>query len=659
MAEGPIRRACNRCHTQKLSCKRVRNEPCERCVRLKAECKSSPSLRFRKPSNSNSGNNAGKSNNRHTTSSHREQQTSKRPSNIGLSHVADFPNVAVPYPGPYSFDGMAEHLWPAHSVDAGLLFYRPDGNQIYQTLPPSQIPFYDGPGSMLDNSYVTSPIDSSAVSYPLATLTPSTVFPISGPVSNPWVLADPELNTNWNVESCPGISTAHKIHEHHSGIELQSTAAPLMGTLLANHNFDSGHMSAVDKTVLPRTTGPPVFSVGESMQRAHISHDKSAVTISKALFSELCAVSTQLLELGNAVPLVYELPSMLPQPEPPVTSFHNSNDSRHRDGRLSARSSSSSFRDSFFPMDNLFTLSQHFVEALQSACSPTRNYSSSSRHEGMSDCPPFVSTTGSGTNATTGMASERVDAESFVVLANSTYTAFLDVYQNVLQLVHATAKSAQPPAPTSTNTVDGSYVTNDDMKHSLQNNQVISDGTVQWKEETAKTCLDVCRFPDVSVGGFSIVSTPALQLGLGLRLADDFLAHFSHAIALLHKCFSPTLGGNVATTLGNCLPAVGVVAPAPTTAGNSTAYLTQHSTQNSSQHPPLVFSESFYTNGGMDTSMSWDTVTATSVPSSSTTDLLFTPQESGLTGTEPVNDITARELQLRQELTLLRNSFSH
>lgn len=48
MAEGPTRRACNRCHAQKLSCKRNGDQPCERCVRLKTECKSSLSLRFRR-----------------------------------------------------------------------------------------------------------------------------------------------------------------------------------------------------------------------------------------------------------------------------------------------------------------------------------------------------------------------------------------------------------------------------------------------------------------------------------------------------------------------------------------------------------------------------------------------------------------------------------
>ncbi|KAF9878189.1 hypothetical protein CkaCkLH20_04227 [Colletotrichum karsti] len=48
MSDGPNRKACDRCHTQKLSCKRVGDEACERCIRLNTQCKSSPSLRYRK-----------------------------------------------------------------------------------------------------------------------------------------------------------------------------------------------------------------------------------------------------------------------------------------------------------------------------------------------------------------------------------------------------------------------------------------------------------------------------------------------------------------------------------------------------------------------------------------------------------------------------------
>ncbi|GKT66227.1 fungal transcriptional regulatory protein [Colletotrichum tofieldiae] len=54
MSDGPIRKACDRCHRQKLSCKRVGDEACERCIRLKEECTSSPSLRYRKQHQQNS-----------------------------------------------------------------------------------------------------------------------------------------------------------------------------------------------------------------------------------------------------------------------------------------------------------------------------------------------------------------------------------------------------------------------------------------------------------------------------------------------------------------------------------------------------------------------------------------------------------------------------
>ncbi|PNH62360.1 hypothetical protein VD0002_g5671 [Verticillium dahliae] len=48
MSDCPNRKACDRCHAQKLSCKRYGDEACERCLRLRTECKSSPSLRYRK-----------------------------------------------------------------------------------------------------------------------------------------------------------------------------------------------------------------------------------------------------------------------------------------------------------------------------------------------------------------------------------------------------------------------------------------------------------------------------------------------------------------------------------------------------------------------------------------------------------------------------------
>ncbi|KAK0726901.1 hypothetical protein B0T26DRAFT_747292 [Lasiosphaeria miniovina] len=47
-AEPVLRRACDRCHAQKLSCQRHDDGPCVRCVRASATCASSPSMRNRR-----------------------------------------------------------------------------------------------------------------------------------------------------------------------------------------------------------------------------------------------------------------------------------------------------------------------------------------------------------------------------------------------------------------------------------------------------------------------------------------------------------------------------------------------------------------------------------------------------------------------------------
>lgn len=49
MSDSVTRKACDRCHSQKLSCKRVGDEGCERCLRVRVSCNWSPSRRHRKP----------------------------------------------------------------------------------------------------------------------------------------------------------------------------------------------------------------------------------------------------------------------------------------------------------------------------------------------------------------------------------------------------------------------------------------------------------------------------------------------------------------------------------------------------------------------------------------------------------------------------------
>ena len=45
MAEPQHRRACDRCHAQKLRCNRQGHKSCSRCAKANVECLSSPSLR--------------------------------------------------------------------------------------------------------------------------------------------------------------------------------------------------------------------------------------------------------------------------------------------------------------------------------------------------------------------------------------------------------------------------------------------------------------------------------------------------------------------------------------------------------------------------------------------------------------------------------------
>lgn len=48
MFEPQSRRACDRCHAQKLCCKREGNDSCLRCMKANIKCVFSPSLRSRK-----------------------------------------------------------------------------------------------------------------------------------------------------------------------------------------------------------------------------------------------------------------------------------------------------------------------------------------------------------------------------------------------------------------------------------------------------------------------------------------------------------------------------------------------------------------------------------------------------------------------------------
>ncbi|KAL1897987.1 hypothetical protein Sste5346_003843 [Sporothrix stenoceras] len=318
-----------------------------------------------------------------------------------------------------------------------------------------------------------------------------------------------------------------------------------------------------------------------------------------------------------------------------TTGTHDSTQGNTHSG---GQSPAGSTHDLYFPMDALFAVSRNFIQTIQIAC------------HGQKDDSGPTSGNGVGTTNMEGASSDRVDAESFIVLADSTYAALLDVYQRVFHLVEVTANNERPTLSSHNGNNNGSNhfmrASKGDLKHSAR---FASGPSSSWKDSAALSCLRVCRFPDVSVGGFPIVSTPALQLGLGLRLADDFLSHFSSVVVTMHNCFPPARRGeNVA-----------VSAPAEQQQQQQQHPLPTVST-NCLPHPPLVISEDLFAIDGFGAPMDWDASTATSVSSSSGTSSLFSLQYGLGMHRSPssMDDIVLREHDLRQELAGLRNKLA-
>lgn len=573
MTEGPIRRACNRCHTQKLSCKRLGNEPCERCVRLKAECKSSPSLRFRKSSN-NATNSSNKGSHQAGGPSPREQQA-QRCTEEHVGHIQDFSSAAMAYPGPYSFNGMAEHLWPNHSIDTGFLVYHSDGNQILQTfMPPTS-------SSTFANEVTPFAVDQGLLN-PL----------LDGGGANDSLFASDHMGTtlptrNGAMEDL--WTTAHGTSEvpHFATVDRDTVVKDIQSEIT---NGGMAEMGRILRASAPRSPQDQTCN-GMILDGRHHEYRTVVETIPKALLSQLCDMNVQLWELSSAVTAVIlerdTRPTDLPThcgdgvrasvpSSPPTGSSH----SPLNKGRC-------------FHMDHLFSLSRTYVKTLQAVSCGSSDDGDLMTHSNSSIAVAedyralrdqlnmmqnlVAGSTETGTNHssaglgdTSNILDKTVDRQTFLTVADSTYAALLDVYERVVHLlVHTATASASAFLPThplstisnnSSNNTRGamaaSYATKNRCPDSLlkqQQHGTIASSTIAtdadatstnsaWKHTALLSCLSVCRFPDVSVGGFPVASTPTLQLGLGLRLADDFLASISYTRTALHTCLSDVNG---------------------------------------------------------------------------------------------------------------------
>jgi hypothetical protein len=567
----------------------------------------------------------------------------------------------MPYPGPYSFNGMGEHLWPAHNVDAGLLIYHSDGNQIYQALPPQQIGFHMDSSKLFCQGLVASPMEEIIDSSGFLNTTPTTsALPLTNSLSHSWAAP--------NVSHCPcGTGLVGPDGCAWKGdVEVDATTKAMLETPFIPHiSHIGGQISNVSPEGAFRYDSSHP-STKSSAHKRHATQHRPLKTVPKSLISELCDMSAQLRDMSYTVPVAdtdsrnmlgapgfTRSSSQSMVPSGIVASSQGSNQSSNSSG---GQSPVGSTHDRCFPMDGLFAVSRNFIQTVQIACHGQEGESGQTSTDGFNTTisgEPILGTssfTGTNSSKPSTMAdtsNDRVDAESFVALADSTYAALLDVYQRVFHLVDVTANSDRPPSPP----YDGSSNSNNrsnrfmrtskaDLKQSLHSAAVSSF----QKDEAALSCLKVCRFPDVSVGGFPIVSTPAMQLGLGLRLADDFLSHFSHAVAAMHKCFS-------STTHGDNVAAGAVAEQQQHLPTGSSSYL---------PHPPLVISEDLFLGHGFGAPIDWDTpMTATSASSSSGNNSLFSLQY-GLSMHRPssMDGIVFREHDLRQVLADLRNKLA-
>ena len=605
MAEGPIRRACNRCHTQKLSCKRVGNESCERCLRLKAECKSSPSLRFRKSSNGN--NNGSKSSSFRQASTTQQEGQSQKQYSPTTERFTGYEVSGMAYPGPYSFDGMTEYLWPGHNIDSGLLIYHSDGNPIYQAPSPSRTASID------ENLLVPKGLSTS-----FGGEHPGSNHTLVGASTSMNTLSNGDLYQQWpdsNLSdgSCHAGIIGSNGSIWHRRLEEEPYATTTPETTFKSRN---GNVSNnITKSGAGQTLTAQAAKIESSRGQYGGTRSGRPRTVSRSLVSDLCEMSTHLWDMSNSVPIVSTSNSVHTTEDcvsSVVTSMSFNGDV------LPARDQqfSTSMHDRPFPMDSLFAVSRKFIETIQRACRHIPGEISLHDRDdavqtGCMTAPGCVLLTTSNkpcTGTSMDICNDGVDTESFVLLADSTYAALLDVYQRAFRLVDVTAVIEQTlPQPCGEN---GFYMT-------AGRDPVPSS----WKDAAAQACLKICRFPDISVGGFPVASAPSLQLGLGLHLADDFLVQFSHAIAMMHSVFPMAI---VDSMEQQQLPVV--------TSGNLS-------------HPPLVLSSGITTKEGV-RSIGWNTTTA--------------PLQSGLdlSKCSSTDEIVGRELNLRRELASLRHKLS-
>ncbi|KLU87207.1 hypothetical protein MAPG_06209 [Magnaporthiopsis poae ATCC 64411] len=479
----PIRRACNRCHAQKLSCRRIGDEPCERCIRLKTECKSSPSLRYRKQ---------------------QPQPQPRQKTQQSQHHLA--------YLGRQAHDVMAENAHhtsreqpgilaslgrraSATVTSGGLLPEKPcmtidDLGDARNTNQPhhasicpgtaeddtalSMVGFAFGIDTRLDPLFSSSsPGEGNHNIHPSASIehmahAASDYSPRQGYGSTGISYPFPQPT---DCQPAFPLAPSHKRHQqgqnqHRSQGSLQPQAGSPPGTLEA-----VGHVGPLS---------PQRRSIPDSITPRRVAHHSAWLGLMSDLNRE-----------------TWELSLQVPHRGPLENSFGVHSYTFYQENKAGSDDQRP------FPLDQMFGLSRRLLEALRIPTAGTGLGSSPSSHGGISagdsspPSPPSLDQAAfaggapwwpgeAGTGLSTATPAAPVDSGS-VLLALSTYVRLIDLYHRVFQLV---------------------------------DEEISSSSRGGGQLETFK----LCTLPDISLGGiYPVAPSPVLQMTVTVRVAEEFL----------------------------------------------------------------------------------------------------------------------------------------
>ncbi|RSL58591.1 hypothetical protein CEP54_007704 [Fusarium duplospermum] len=414
MAETVIRKACDRCHAQKLSCKRYNDEPCERCVRLKTECKSSPSLRYRKQQQQQQQQQLVDNNN----SNHLQgqiQTSSSTPAPIGRrspkrrrTDSQGDASLVPPDTGtcPFPFPSLVSTIWINR-----LIFRLPKAVPIVPhtgvlaaaASSKSHVPVTPDP--VLDAGDFGFTFDQLAF-FPQHLSHPE--IPGGGLVNDPHLVHPPAVFADsWDPRLAVEVYQpphpqeppldSHRVVVDSAGRQQQQQQQPLSKSCVPEHGSS-------DKRSRPRTKQRP--------RQITLRHNEDAADHLSPLHPEAPPIHW-MAQLSDINARLLDLASALPSPQEVA-----------QNGPSLGRPADERFRSQGFPIEDMFKLTRRVADILEKPPVDTPDRDGNRSHHSTID----------GTDPGNAM---------FIL---STYVRLLDMYQRVFSLVHAELSRADSGA---------------------------------------------------------------------------------------------------------------------------------------------------------------------------------------------------------------------